>query len=64
MQVPVQMTPNLLIQGGALLRPLTGDAHRTDMRIRGGVITEIGHDPVCSGEYVLDIKGCMVHFNP
>ena len=36
------MTPNLLIQGGTLLHPLTGDAHRADMRIRDGVITESG----------------------
>ena len=33
MQPLAQMTPNLLIQGGTLLHPLTGDAHRADARI-------------------------------
>jgi len=60
MQDLAQMTPNLLIQGGTLLHPLTGDAHRADIRIRDGVITEIGRDLVSSGEQVLDIKGRMV----
>ena len=57
------MTPNLLIKGSTLLPPLIGDAHRADMRVRDGVITEIGTDPDCSREQVLDIKGRMVHLN-
>jgi len=48
------MTPDIIIKNGSILNPVDASLHRTDIRIRGGVITEIGIDLRVINEYIVD----------
>ena len=54
------MTPDLFIQNGTILDPVKEETQRADIRIRNGVIAEIGPDLTVSGEKVLEADGRMI----
>ncbi len=54
------MTPDLLIQNGLLLDPVSGKIERGDVRIQGGMIAEIGTELRVSGEPIFEAEGRMV----
>ncbi|MXX97543.1 MAG: dihydroorotase [Rhodothermaceae bacterium] len=54
------MTSDLCIQNGVILNPSTGKSRRADIRIRDGLIVEIGSNLTVSDERVLDAKGRMI----
>lgn len=53
-------TPDLLIQGGSILKPGSGDSERIDILIRGGEIAGIGSDLNPEGVQVFDATGKLV----
>jgi dihydroorotase len=53
-------TPNLLIQGGTILNPVTGEEKKADIRIENGVIAEIGSGLKSDGVKVLDATGKLI----
>ena len=54
------MTPNLLIKNGSLLDPLAKEISRADVRIRHGLIVEIGSNLKPSDEMVFDATERMI----
>ncbi|PXA82844.1 amidohydrolase [Nostoc sp. 3335mG] len=55
------MEIRILIKGGTVVDGSGRDAYRADVRVAGGLITEIGHDlPAGIGERVFDASGCYV----
>lgn len=54
------MTPDLNIQNGTLLNPISGDLQRADIRIRNGLIAEIGPNLAASDEKIIDATGRMI----
>ncbi len=54
------MNPDLFIQNGAILNPSTGKTRRADIRIRKGLIAEVGENLKASDEQVLEAKGRMI----
>ncbi len=54
------MTPNLFIQNGLLLDPVSGKIERGNVRIRSGMIAEIGTELTVSDEPVLEAEGRMI----
>ena len=55
------MEIRILIKGGIVVDGSGRDAYRADVRVAGGLITEIGHDLSAGiGERVFDASGCYV----
>ena len=52
--------PDLLIQGGRILDPLSGFDQTADLLISDGVVAAIGHLPHEDGTERLDAEGCIV----
>jgi N-acyl-D-amino-acid deacylase len=51
---------DLLITGGTVVDGTGAPAYAADVRVRGGVIAEIGPGLVADGEPVIDASGCLV----
>ncbi len=51
---------DVLVQGGTVVDGSGGAPYAADVRIRGGVIVEIGPDLVADGETVIDAHGALV----
>ena len=51
---------DVLVQGGTVVDGSGGASYVADVRIRGGVIVEIGPDLVADGETVIDAHGALV----
>lgn len=51
---------NLIVVGGLLIDGTGSPARRADVRIRNGLVTEVGPDLVPDGEEILDAKGAYV----
>lgn len=54
------MTPDLCIQNGVLLNPVTGESRSADIRIRNGIIAEVGRDLAVTDERVLEAKDRLI----
>ena len=54
------MTGDLLVRGGTLVDGTGEPARRADVRVRGGVVTEVGPDLRPDGEVVVDAGGALV----
>ncbi|NQV72159.1 dihydroorotase [bacterium] len=53
-------TPHLLIQGGTLLNPESGKQKKADIRIKDGVIVEVGAGLKSQGEASYDATGKLI----
>ena len=53
-------TPHLLIQGGTLLNPESGEQKKADIRIKDGVIVEVGAGLKSQGEASYDATGKLI----
>lgn len=56
----MSLTPDLLIQHGTLLNPVTGESRRVDLLIRAGKITEIGENLVVDSVATYDASGKLI----
>lgn len=56
----MSQTPDLVIQNGTLLNPETGETRHADVRIKDGVITEIGTGIAVDGSPTYDASGKML----
>jgi dihydroorotase len=54
------LTPDLLLRGGTLLDPRTGDLRPADLLIRGGRIAEVGEGLSAEGVRVWDATGKLI----
>ena len=54
------MSADILIKGGAVIDGTGAAAYKADVRVKGGVIAEIGPDLKADGARVVDATGCHV----
>jgi hypothetical protein len=54
------MQGNLLVRGGDVVDGTGAPPRRTDVRVRDGHITEVGHDLTPDGERIVDADGAFV----
>ena len=51
---------DILIQGGTVVDGTGAAAYMADVRIKDGLIAEVGHNLLADGERVVDAEGCFV----